>query len=274
MSQITNITTENFKSHVIDASMEQTIILTFSSSRYPESISMRDSLAVLADELQFTLAEVNLDIPENGAFVQYLRIASLPDVRVIHKGETIDMIQGLTTEKSLREKLSKHFMSEGDLAKMRLEEMLEQKQFQNALNELSILISQNPEDFKLKLLQAKAWLGLGKTEQAQTVLDSIPAGEAVYDEAQNMKNLLTFFAEAAKTDEVSGEAALYREACRKATQNDNQAALDLFLQILQENKTWNEGAARDAMMTLFGVLGPKHPLTWAYRAKLNTIWFI
>ena len=89
-----------------------------------------------------------------------------------------------------------------------------------------------------------------------------------------MLQLLDFYAIAAKPETDEKESSLYKKAAILITENKYQEALELFLDILKMNKNWNDGAARTAMMTLFGVLGPKHALTWEYRAKLNTIWFI
>jgi putative thioredoxin len=86
--------------------------------------------------------------------------------------------------------------------------------------------------------------------------------------------LLDFHAEAAKKDVQGKEAIVYHEACKLACEEHFEDALQAFLNLFVEAPDWNDGAAKKAMLTLFGVLGPKHELTWKYRAKLNTMMFI
>ena len=77
-----------------------------------------------------------------------------------------------------------------------------------------------------------------------------------------------------KKDVQGKEAIVYHEACKLACAEDFESALQAFLNLYVEAPEWNDGAAKKAMLTLFGVLGPKHELTWKYRAKLNTMMFI
>lgn len=272
--QAINVTLENFESAISTASMDRPVVLTFTSSRYQECAALLASLEELSGELKFTLGAVNLDDPQNGQFIQYFRIQGLPYTSVISQGENIDIIQGVMTEGALRERLAKHFVSEEEKFKMAIADAIENKDYDYAIPMLDEALQKNPEDKNLKFLQAKVYMGLGDTEKAKSILTTFTAADDKYNEVQSLLNLLDFYVEAAQKNTVEGLAADYRSACELATQGDYKGALDTFLKIVKSDKTWNDEAARKAMMTLFGVLGPKHALTWEYRAKLNTLWFI
>src|ERR687884_691879 len=53
-----------------------------------------------------------------------------------------------------------------------------------------------------------------------------------------------------------------------AAQGDYAAALRHLLTVVERDKTFRDGAARTAMLAIFDVLGPDHPLTLEYRRKL------
>lgn len=272
--QAINISVENFESAIINPSMDRPVVLTFTSSRYQECAQLLSSLEELSGELKFTLGAVNLDDPQNGQFIQIFRISGLPYTCVIDKGNNADVIQGVATEKALKEKLVKFFVSEEEKLKIAIAEALENKDYDYAISLLDEALQKTPDDKKLKLLQAKVYVGLGDTEKAKALLTTFTAADDEFNEAKSLLDLLDFYVEASKKDAVEGVAATYREACNLAVAGDYQNALAQFLQCVTQDKTWNDEAARKAMMTLFGVLGPKHALTWEYRAKLNTQLFI
>lgn len=274
MTQIIDVSLQNFESEVSIPSMEKPMVLTFLSSRYPECGNLFSTLQLLAEEMNFTLAKVDLDQVENQAFIQYFRISGIPDTRVIFKGEIVDMIQGVATEQALRERLSKHFISDSERRYLQIETAIADKEYEIAFSLLNEALSSEPDNKKLKILQAKLFVGLGDTEKARSLLESFKPQEDEYEKATHLLKLLDFYTEAAQKSPVEGEALLYRNACQLVTESNYEEAFETFLKILQINKEWNDGMPRKAMMTLFGVLGPKHELTWKYRAKLNSIWFI
>lgn len=274
MTQIIDVSLQNFESEVSIPSMEKPMVLTFLSSRYPECGNLFSTLQLLAEEMNFTLAKIDLDQVENQAFIQYFRISGIPDTRVIFKGEIVDMIQGVATEQALRERLSKHFISDSERRYLQIEAAIADKEYEIAFSLLNEALSSEPDNKKLKILQAKLFVGLGDTEKARSLLESFKPQEDEYEKATHLLKLLDFYTEAAQKSPVEGEALLYRNACQLVTESNYEEAFETFLKILQINKEWNDGMPRKAMMTLFGVLGPKHELTWKYRAKLNSIWFI
>ena len=119
-------------------------------------------------------------------------------------------------------------------------------------------LAKTPDDKKLKLLWAKASLGMGDTEKAKDVLSKFNEGDDQYREAKSLLELLDFHAEAAKQDVQGKEAVVYHEACKLACAEDFESALQAFLNLYVEAPEWNDSAAKKAMLTLFGVLGPKH----------------
>lgn len=274
MAQAIQISLHNFQTAIVEASASRTVVLVFTSARYPECGETRASLEKLSEELHFDLGEVNLDDPENQAFIRHFQISGLPEIRVIDKGEIADAIQGVADERTLKERLGRFFLSEEDSLKTQIERALEEKDFPLALELLNALLLKNPEDKKLRLLSARALLGISDIEKAKEILTAFTPGDECYDEAKNHLELLEFFAEASKTDEVAGEASIYRRACVFASEGNYREALSLFLEIISKNRDWENGKAHKAMLSLFGVLGKKHALTWEFRAKLNTLWFV
>ncbi|MBO7383222.1 MAG: tetratricopeptide repeat protein [Fibrobacter sp.] len=274
MAKVVQITAENFETEVIQASETRAVAVLFSSAEYPDCAGYSQLLGSLSTSLDFTLGVVSCDERENMRLIQAFRVQSVPEVHVVSKGEIADVIQGVLPEADLKKRLEKFYVSDEARQANALEEAIANKDFESALPMLDEALKMAPDDKKLLLLWAKANIGMGDTAKAKEILQKFTEADDQYREAKSLLELLDFHAEAAKKDVQGKEAIVYHEACKLACAEDFEAALQAFLNLFVEAPEWNDGAAKKAMLTLFGVLGSKHELTWKYRAKLNTMMFI
>ena len=274
MAQILDITLDNFETTVMKASAERAVVVSFFSTQVPECAPYEAILEKLSKELDFTLGKVNLDQPENEAFIRSFQIRSLPDVRVLSQGEMADVIQGVLPEDKLKERLGKFFMTDEARALQAIEDPILEKRFEEAKPALDAGLSKNPSDKHLLLLLAQTELGLGNSEQAKTILTSFQEGDEGYLKAKSLLELMEFHLEAAKSDIQGEEAIRFHEACVFASKEEYREALQAFLSLVREFPDWNNSRASKAMLTLFNVLGAKHALTWEFRAKLNNTLFV
>lgn len=274
MAKVVQVTTENFESEIVQASEERAVCVLFSSAEYPDCAPYSQLVGQFSTSLDFTLGVVSCDDRANMQLIQAFRVRSVPEIHVVQKGQIADVIAGVLPEEDLKKRLEKFYVS--DEAKMAnaLEEAIASKNYDEALPMLNEALQKTPDDKKLLLLWAKASLGMGDTEKAKEILQKFNEADDQYKEAKSLLELLDFHAEAAKKDVQGKEAIVFHEACCMAAAEDFESALQVFLNLYVEAPEWNDSAAKKAMLTLFGVLGPKHELTWKYRAKLNTIMFI
>ena len=274
MAKVVQITAENFESEIIKASETRAVAVLFSSAEYPDCAPYSQLLGQLSTSMDFTLGVVSCDERENMQLIQMFRVRSVPEIHIVDKGQIADVLQGVLSEADLKKRLEKYYVSDEARMQNAIEEAIAAKQFDEAIPLLDEALAKTPDDKKLKLLWAKASLGMGDTEKAKDVLSKFNEGDDQYREAKSLLELLDFHAEAAKQDVQGKEAVVYHEACKFACAEDFESALQAFLNLYVEAPEWNDSAAKKAMLTLFGVLGPKHELTWKYRAKLNTMMFI
>lgn len=274
MAKVVQITAENFEAEVIQASETRAVAILFSSAEYPDCAPYSQLLGQLSTSMDFTLGVVSCDDRENMRLIQMFRVQSVPEIHIVDKGQIADVIQGVLPEAELKKRLEKFYVSDEARMMNALEEAIADKRYDEALPALNEALSKAPNDKKLLLLWAKVSLGLGDTEKAKEILNKFNEADDQYREAKSLLELLDFHAEAAKKDVQGKEAIVYHEACKLACEEQFEDALQAFLNLFVEAPDWNNGAAKNAMLTLFGVLGPKHELTWKYRAKLNTMMFI
>ena len=274
MAKVVQITAENFEAEVIQASETRAVAILFSSAEYPDCAPYSQLLGQLSTSMDFTLGVVSCDDRENMRLIQMFRVQSVPEIHIVDKGQIADVIQGVLPEAELKKRLEKFYVSDEARMMNALEEAIADKRYDEVLPALNEALSKTPNDKKLLLLWAKVSLGLGDTAKAKEILSKFSEADDQYREAKSLLELLDFHAEAAKKDVQGKEAIVYHKACKLACEEQFESALQAFLNLFVEAPEWNNGAAKNAMLTLFGILGPKHELTWKYRAKLNTMMFI
>lgn len=274
MAKVVQINTENFDSEVVQASNTRAIAVLFSSAQYQECAGFSQLLGSLSTSMNFTLGVVDCDDEKNMQLVQMFRVQSVPEVHVVNQGQIADVIQGVLSEVELKKRLEKFFISNEERIRLQISELVLQKNYEKAVALLNEALIKEPNDKVLQLLWAKTCLGMDDTEKAKSLLLKFSETDDQYREAKSLLELLEFHAEVAKKDVAGKEAIVYHEACKLAVNENFEDALEAFLNLYMKAPEWNNCAAKKAMLTLFGVLGPKHELTWKYRAKLNTAMFI
>jgi putative thioredoxin len=128
-----------------------------------------------------------------------------------------------------------------------------------------------------------ALLAGGRRDEAQAVLDALPA-DAKYEMVARARAALALAAEAPADDELApllaavdaapdDHAARFELASALAARSDRDAAADHLLAIIKADRTWNEGAAREKLLTMFEAAGLADPWSVKTRAALRAIWF-
>ncbi len=246
---------ETFEQIVINGSVENAIAVAFEVS---------PALEKLSAELKFTLAKLDPEDPNNQQLAGYLQLRALSDIRIFKNKQLVGGADGSLPEGELKKQLLPFFLSEEDSLLLNAEDAINLGQVSAALKILQKLFEKNPSNKKICYLFAKAKTMDGKREEAKTILQSIKETDDFYPESKSLLELMEFYEDAPPP---------YNKAYKLASQNKYKEALDSFLQII-ESKQDTEGKAKKAMITLFSVLGPKHELTWEYRAKLNRLIYI
>ena len=246
---------ETFEQIVINGSAEKAIAVAFEAS---------PALEKLASELRFTIAKLDPEDPNNQQLAAYLHISAITDIRIFKNRQIVANINGTLPEAELKKQLLPFFLSEEESLLLNAEEAINFGQATAAIKILQKLFEKNPSNKKGCYLLAKAKVMTGKKEEAKTLVQNIKEGDDFYNESKSLLELMEFYEDAAPP---------YDKAYKLASQNKYKEALDSFLELI-ENKQDKEGKAKKAMITLFSVLGPKHELTWEYRAKLNRLIYI
>ena len=285
---VVDSTTQTFTADVIDASMEQPVIVDFWAPWCEPCKTLGPTLEKIVNAAQGKVKLVKVDIDQNQEIAMQMRIQSIPAVFAFKNGQPVDGFVGVQSEsqvKSFVERLT------GPIGPTPVEQAMEQAQkaldeedFNSASNIYSQVLKHAPDEAAAVAGMARSLLGMGDAAGAREVLDAVDNKLAAHADIEGARAAL----ELAERSEESGDETELRTRL-EADENDHQArydlamahyaqarneeAIDELLEIVKRARSWNEEAAREMLLQIFEALGPTHELTVAGRRKLSSILF-
>jgi putative thioredoxin len=277
---IVDITEENFV-QVIQASQHTPVLVDFWAEWCQPCKQLMPLLAKLADEYQgrFFLARLNTE--EQQQLAAQFGIRSIPSCKLFVNAQIVDEFNGALPETAIREFLDKHLPRPSDGLLAQAEQALQAGDGDNALALLQQAKAEDPGNIQIDISIAQLYAISGDSAAATAILDALPAEQQDMAEVQALRSQLQFHAEAEglldattlarrlAADEHDSEAR-YQMAIHQVLGQDYQGALDILLQLMRDDRGYNDDAARKTMLKIFDLLGDD-PLAARYRSKMFTL---
>ncbi len=285
-----DVTSASFMAEVVEASKNQPVIVDFWA---PWCGPCKQLMPVLEKVIAETggkvkLAKVNID--ENQDIAAQLRVQSVPTVYVFKDGQPIDGFVGAKPESELRDMMQQLAAQAG--GGENIEDLLEQaedahaeKDFGAAIGAFqSVLhIEENNEKAVAGLL--RCLIGLNDLVNAQDMLDNLPDDLRSSASVEEVAKRLAF---ALKASEQAGELSDLQQAVAEDPDNMQKRydlaiaqfgsgastdAISTLLDMIKNNRNWNDDAARLQLLEIFAALGATAPEVKEGRKQLSSLLF-
>jgi putative thioredoxin len=223
-------------------------------------------------------------------------VRSIPTVYAMFQGQLVADLTNARTETQLRANLDqilRQIPVESDLAAQEAQlepllamaaEVLAGGEHERALVIYDQIAEMAPEHPLVAAGRAQALIALGRLDEAQAALDVLPDDAAKTPEVERAQAALTLAREAPADDELAAIRARaaenpadmdarYELAGAQMAANDRDGAAQTLLAMIEEDKEWNDSAARARLLKLFEAVGLEDPWVSAQRRKLSAILF-
>lgn len=276
---IIDVTLENFQQVILEGSMQQPVLVDFWADWCAPCKALMPTLHKLAEEFQgqFILAKVNIE--EQPELAQQFQVKSVPTLMLVGEGQLLDQFNGVKPESEIRAFLKQHLTNPVDAFKEQIKLLIGEGELDQAQEMLQQAITQLPEDTDLQIDLARVLLQKNLATEAKTVLENLPEAEKARPQVKGLMAGLKFAEVAPSAEQLAalGERedseANYLKAMAALLQGDHEQALERLLNLLRDDRAYQEGVAHKTLLEVFAMLGEGNPLVVKARRKLYTLMY-
>ncbi len=275
------VTDQDFQTRVLAASRDIPIVVDFYADWCQPCKTLTPVLEKVVGEFRGGMYLAKIDVDKNPQVTSALRIQSMPTVVVFKDGQPVDGFQGAQPENVVRELLSRHAQAPEQSPAEIVKAALAAGDVATAERALQMVVAERPEDGEALLGLARIAIGRGDVDRAKSWLDGVPELDPSHTAAERLRGLLGFGAFAgdlaslrAKVEANPSDAeSWYGLGATLALSGDNEAAMDAFLKVVATDRSYRDDGGREALLSMFDLLGTDEPAVLSRRRRLATLLF-
>lgn len=282
LPHVFDATAETFETEVLRKSLEVPVLVDFWATWCGPCKTLGPILEKLAGEYNGAFVLAKVDVDKEQQIAAAFQIRSVPTVFLVKDGQLVDGFPGALPEGQLREFLKQHGIEPAAAAEP--EAVAETVQDPHAVVvALRHAVEAEPDKDELKLDLALALLKTGAAQEAEHLLDVLPANLATDDRAVRARARLGFVsalkdappaevlesAIAANPDDLRARHLL---GVHRLIAGDDETALEQFIEMLGRDRAYQDGLPKKALIDAFRVIEDED-LVGRYRRRMSSLLF-
>ncbi|MCC5927502.1 MAG: thioredoxin [Bacteroidetes bacterium] len=266
---------QDFKQEVVEQSKHTPVVLDFWAEWCGPCRTLGPVIEKLAKEAngKWKLVKINTEVHQQLA--AQFGIRSIPAVKMVYNGALVAEFTGALPEAQIKQWLTDNLPDNGSDDELEeYEKLLEDAETAGDRVEthrlLESMLAKNASDDKLLSALAMSWLpqdsdkarevlagreNEGKFELHVQAIETIEWLKKLQDEQQN----------------GSAASATFSAAVQAVLTHDFENAIEGFLEVLAKDRNLHDDGARKSLVSIFLLLGDRHPLTKKYRRRFSML---
>jgi len=281
--QIFDVDRNNFEDEVLKGSQERLIVVDFWAPWCEPCRTLGPILEELVAELGPGVALAKVNVDENQELAMAFRVQGIPAVKIVKDGQLAQEFTGVLPKEQIEEILRPLVPAVEGEEEEDLHEQADQLAILGDLDGAARLyeeiLEEKPEEGSAILGLAKIRLQQGDFDALQELVNLIEEGSPEYQQARALLSQIEFVKVCI---ECGGRAvcaqkmladpddldARYSFACCAAAEGEYETALKEWLVVIERQSNFRDGAAKDAMVAVFHLLGRENELVGEYQRRL------
>jgi putative thioredoxin len=261
----------DFKQQVLERSKELPVVVDFWAEWCGPCRVLGPVLERLAAQSDgtWTLAKVNTEEMPDVAAAYNIR--SIPNVKLLIDGKVKDEFVGALPEPMIRQWLRKNVPDKCAKEIERADELIAAGSLDEARRILSHVVDKEPSSEGARALLART-LVYSDCERAAELVRDIEEDSPHFDIAESVRTFASMLARISTGDGLPDGPvrATYRSAIECLGKEDFAGALEKFIDVIRNDRYYDDDGARKACIAIFKLLGEEHEVTRKYRREFST----
>jgi len=272
-------TPENFEAEVIQKSSEIPVLVDFWASWCNPCQMLMPIVTMLAEEYQgkFHLVKVNSD--EQQALASQYGVRSLPTLKLFRHGEVVEEIMGAQPEPALRQLLDQYVEAEENPLVTQAQQLLEQGQPEQARKLMEQALEEQPDNQQIAMDLIRLVAMMGDNDAADAMISALPIDLRDSPDVNELRAQIQFakvISDSPGPDKLETSivnnpddlTSRYQLAAWRALEGQHEAALIQLLEIMKKDRSWQDDAGRNGMLSMFDLIPGQPELVGKYRRQM------
>jgi putative thioredoxin len=271
---------QNFQAQVIERSHTQPVLVDFWADWCAPCRTLMPVLNSIVTAYDGAVVLAKVDTEKCQSLAAQFDVRSLPTVKLFRHGIVVDEFMGAQPESAIHSFLEPYLERASDALCWEAEQLAATGDIDGAVTLLEQARSDDPENPRVTVPLTEHYLALHCADEAQQVLAAAPRRLRNSDALDPLKAKVRLALQTSgEDDEQSLRAAVessprdcaarLKLGARLAADGHHEQALDELLAAVQVDRTFQDGAARKAMVDIFQSLGNSGPVVSRYRSLLS-----
>ncbi|MBF0179812.1 MAG: thioredoxin [Magnetococcales bacterium] len=278
---VVDVDGDSFAGEVLERSRRTPVLVDFWAAWCGPCRTLGPILAKLAEEMQGRFVLAKIDSDRNQDLARHYGVRGIPAVMLFIDGQVTNEFTGALPESRVRKFLEESLPSGADKAVTHALNALSRGDRNEAEAGFAAVLTESPEHAEALLGLTRVYMESNRMAEASATLARLAARDRDGAEAKLLAARLAFAAAAADVAPLTArvEAAPADLAARMAlgealvARERYEDGLEQFLEVVRRNRAFDEDAGRKAVLRVFDLLGPGHPLITRFRPRLSALLF-
>ncbi|UCH65161.1 MAG: thioredoxin [Ignavibacterium sp.] len=263
---------QDFQKDVLEKSHQVPVLVDFWAEWCGPCKVLSPVLEKLAKESNGNWALAKIDTDKNQELAAKYGIRGIPNCKLFSKGEVINEFTGALPEQAVKEWLKKSIPSKFADSIEKAKQLLRDGNEADAKVILEEVLQGDMNNDEVKILLAKVLLFEEPKEAIRLLQNSDGTGE-YHELADALKTIMALLD---RTDKLPNGDVMneYSNAIEDLTNKNFDASLEKFIDVIREDRHYDDDGSRKACIAIFKYLGEEHPTTIKRRREFGSALYV
>lgn len=265
----------DFRKDVIDACRTKPVVIDFWAPWCGPCRVLSPVIEKLANEARGAWNLVKINTDEHPEIAQQFAIQGIPAVKMVFEGKLVAEFTGALPETKIREWLKQHLPAlpveeEEDPEGISIESLIADGRREHALQFAAQLVKKDASSKENRAKLAMLYLPANAADAAKLIADAEESKFEIEREAvKTVLHLQSMLKEGFPDASNNAVKALFTDATAALFDERFEAALDLYIQVMMRDRSFDEDGARKACVAIFAMLTEVHPVAKNWRRRFS-----